>query len=95
MGLPSLLTGYNLGKVRNKGLELSADAQFSRYLSGYANYSWQAQPKGKDVANLAPTHRFNAGLDFDYQRYLGRVSAGYVGSSYWNDIVGYGGPTKA
>ena len=95
LGLPSLLTTYNLGNVRNEGLELNADARFSRYLSGYANYSWQAQPTGTDVSTLPPAHRFNAGLDFDYKRYLGSVSVGYVGSAYWKDIVVYSGPTKA
>jgi len=103
MGLPSLYASYNLrGKVRNKGLELNADVRFNRYFTGFANYSWQAQPKGSgiDVSsyyNLPPTHRFNAGLSFDYKRYLGNVSVGYVGSAYWNDILSavYGGPTEA
>ena len=36
-------------------------------------------------------------MDFDYRRYLGNVSVGYVGSAYWNDViaVAYSGPTKA
>ncbi len=49
-GLPSEFKAENRGKVRNKGLELSADARFSRYITGYANYSWQAQPESKDLA---------------------------------------------
>jgi outer membrane receptor protein involved in Fe transport len=98
MGLPLLQSTYNLGNVRNKGLELNADVRISRYLSGYANYSWQAQPTGSDVGrNLPPTHRFNAGLSADYKRYLGNVSVGYTGSAFWNDIlsVQYSGSTKA
>jgi outer membrane receptor protein involved in Fe transport len=43
-GLPSLSGAYNKGEVRNKGLELNADARFNRWLAGYANYSWQANP---------------------------------------------------
>jgi len=100
-GLPLLITSQNFGKVRNKGLELNADTRLNRYLTGYANYSWQAQPKGRNVdlsvLNFPPRHRFNAGLDFDYKRYLGNVSVGYVDSAYWNDVINviYSGPTKA
>ena len=100
-GLPSKLKVQNRGKVRNKGVELSADARFSRYITGYANYSWQAQPDSKDFnlmgINLPPNHRFNAGMDFDYRRYLGNVSVGYVDSAFWCDIFNYFycGATKA
>lgn len=101
MGLPSQILSANRGKVRSKGLELNADARFSRYVSGHANYSWQARPesKGFDVfgINHPPRHRFNAGVDFDYGRYLGNASVGYVGSAYWNDVINvlYSGPSKA
>jgi len=100
-GLPSLLSTQNLGKVRNKGLELSADASLNRYLTANTNYSWQARPEPKDfdisLLNLPPRNRFNAGLSLDYKRYLGNVSVGYVGSAYWNDVINpiYSGPTKA
>ena len=102
MGLPSLITYQNLGRVRNKGLELNAEVRLNRYITGFTNYSWQAQPDSKDfdtetMLNLPPTHRFNADMSFDYKRYLGNVSANYVGSAYWNDIISplYSGPTKA
>jgi outer membrane receptor protein involved in Fe transport len=101
MGLPSVLTYQNLGKVRNKGIELNIDARLNRYLSGYANYSWQARPKpeGFDISliNIPPEHRFNAGMDFNYKRYLGNMSVSHVGGAYWNDIIGpaYSGPTDA
>jgi outer membrane receptor protein involved in Fe transport len=101
-GLPSEMIYRNLGKVRNKGLELNADARFSRYLTGYANYSWQARPESKDLdvnsaLNLPPAHRFNAGLNIDYKRYLGNVSVSHVSSAYWNDVISvqYSGPTDA
>jgi outer membrane receptor protein involved in Fe transport len=101
LGLPSTYTAQNLGKVRNKGVELNVEARLSRYISGYANYSRQARPESKNfdisLLNLPPRNRFNAGLDFDYKRYLGNVSVGYVGSANWMDVLGapYGGPTKA
>ncbi|MBZ5499990.1 MAG: TonB-dependent receptor [Acidobacteriia bacterium] len=100
-GLPALIATQNAGKVRNKGLELSADVRLNRYLGGSANYSWQAKPVANEIGlwgiNLQPAHRFNAGLNLDYKRHLGRVSVGYVGSAYWNDVINtiYSGPTKA
>jgi hypothetical protein len=101
LGLPLEFSTANRGKVRNKGVEISADARFSRHVTGYANYSWQARPESSDInifdINLPPSHRFNTGIYFDYGRYLGNVSVGYVGSAYWNDILNvlYSGSTKA
>jgi outer membrane receptor for ferrienterochelin and colicin len=102
LGLPSALSVGNRGRVRNMGLELSADTRFSRYVSGSANYSWQARPESKDfdasLDNQPPASRFNAGVSLDDQkRYLGNVSVGYVGSAFWNDVVNvlYSGSTKA
>ncbi len=101
MGLPELMRPDNLGKVRNKGIELSAEMQISRFINGYANYSWQADPVSKEydvsLYNLPPTHRFNAGMSFDYKRYFGNVSVGYVGSAFWNDVMSdaYSGTTNA
>jgi len=98
-GLPSLSSAYNKGDVRDKGLELNADARYNRWLAGYANYSWQAKPTGKeaDIRNLPPAHRFNASLSFENRRYLGNVSVGHVSSAFWNDVLGllYSGTTKA
>ena len=101
MGLPELISNENLGKVRNKGLELSLDVQISRFIKGYVNYSWQARPVSKEydvsLYNLPPTHRFNAGTNFDYKRYFGNVNVGYVGSAFWNDVMNdaYSGTTEA
>jgi outer membrane receptor for ferrienterochelin and colicin len=101
MGLPSSLRYQNLGEVRNKGFETSLDAQASRHVSVYANYSWQDQPVPKDFPlskiNLPPTHRFNAGLAFDYQRIQGDLSLGYTSKAFFRDVLDatYAGWTKA
>jgi len=100
IGLPEVMSFGNLGKVRNKGIELSADVQINRFVNGYANYSWQARPESKDydvsLYNLPPRHRFNAGMSFDYKRYFGNLSVGYVSSAYWNDMIStvYSGSTE-
>jgi outer membrane receptor protein involved in Fe transport len=101
MGLASIGRYGNLGRVRNKGLEVSAAVQISRFVNGYANYSWQARPESRDydvsLYNLPPAHRFNAGMSFDYKRYFGNVTIGYVSSAFWTDAIGlpYSGSTEA
>jgi hypothetical protein len=94
-------TGRCCSQNFNPGEECQ-DARFSRYLTGYANYSWQARPESKDLdvnsaLNLPPAHRFNAGLNINYKRYLGSVSVSHVSSAYWNDVISlqYSGPTDA
>jgi outer membrane receptor protein involved in Fe transport len=99
--LPELLVAGNLGKARDKGLELSAEVQISRFIDGYANYSWQARPVSKDydisLRNQPPTNRFNAGMNLGYRCYFGSADVGYVGSAFWNDVIheSYSGTTKA
>jgi outer membrane receptor protein involved in Fe transport len=101
-GLPYVFGNQNRSegsKTRNKGIELSVDARLNRAIDVFSNYSWQAQPvtTGFNVSeiNLPPGNRFNAGLSFDYKRYLGNVSVGYVSRAYWQDVVSYGGWTNA
>ena len=100
-GLPKTVRSDNLGRVRNKGLELSAEVQIRRFVNGYANYSWQALPDVKDPGeipnyNKPPAHRLNAGTRFDWTRYFGNASVSHVDDAVWNDILPWWrGPTKA
>jgi outer membrane receptor for ferrienterochelin and colicin len=90
LGLPSVLSFVNLGEVRNKGFELSFDAQPHRYGSVFANYSWQAEPDPDfDISkiNLPPTHRFNAGVGFDVQRFMGDLSVAYTSKAFFRDVL--------
>jgi outer membrane receptor protein involved in Fe transport len=102
LGLPSLNVLQNRSegnKIRNKGIELSADARLSRAIDVFSSYSWQAKPDvtGFDISgiNLPPTNRFGVGLNFDYKRNMGSVSVSHVGRAYWQDVSFYGGFTKA
>ena len=96
-----MLSFQNLGEVRNKGFELSFDAQPLRQVSAFANYSWQAKPDPKDFPiskiNLPATHRFNAGLGVDHGRILGDISVGYTSKAYFRDVLDatYAGFTNA
>jgi outer membrane receptor protein involved in Fe transport len=91
LGLPSILSFQNLGEVRNKGVETSFDTQVNRYVSAFANYSWQAKPDPKDFPiskiNLPPTNRANVGLNLDYQRFLGDVTVQYTSEAFFRDVL--------
>jgi outer membrane receptor protein involved in Fe transport len=100
-GLPSYITPRNLGRVRNKGFELEADARINRWLTMNANHSWQARPQADaydlSIVNLPPSNRFNACLNLDRERYLANVSVRHVSSAWWRDVINqlFAGPTNA
>ena len=53
-GLPrTAFTYLNLGPIRQTGLELRLDQQFSRSLAAFVNYSWQSEPKILDTTGSA------------------------------------------
>jgi outer membrane receptor protein involved in Fe transport len=88
-------TYLNLGPIRQKGIELSADHRISGTLSAYANYSWQDDPTILDNPDpypevelaLPPNHRVNAGFNFDGERYLGSLSVSYSDKAFWSDVL--------
>jgi outer membrane receptor protein involved in Fe transport len=85
----------NLGPIRNMGLEASVDHVFSDMFSGFANYSWQAEPEILDDPTpyppeelaLPPRHRFNVGLGVHHPRYLGTVTLNHTTESFWSDVL--------
>jgi outer membrane receptor protein involved in Fe transport len=88
-------TYLNLGPLRNQGVELSIDHRFSDSVTAFANYSWQDDPEVKDSDNpfptgelgLPPTNRFNAGLNFNDDRFLGSVAVNYTDGAFWSDVL--------
>jgi outer membrane receptor protein involved in Fe transport len=100
-GLPSAFSYRNLGTVKDKGLELGIDGAVNRYVSAFANYSYQADPvvEGFDPseANRPANSRANAGFNFSYGRYLGNMSVSYSDRAYWQDVLDarFAGTTKA
>ena len=99
--LPGRFTYQNFGRSTQKGFELGIDSPINRYVRAFSNYTYQATPDPKDFAlselNIPPKNRFNAGLSFDHERYLGNFSVGYTDSAFWQDVLGdaYHGTTKA
>ncbi len=103
--LPSRFTYLNLGKIKDKGIELGVDGSVNRYLNVFTNYSYQWMPVASDLPpgtsindiNWPSKNRFNTGFDFSYLRFLGNVSVNYTDSAYWQDVLDlrYAGTTKA
>jgi iron complex outermembrane receptor protein len=101
--LPAEFTYLNLGKLRNKGFEASVEHSFSRSFTGFANYSFQGDPKPKDNTypipeiSIPPKNRFNAGVNANTKRFLGSVSVNYASEAFWTDVLGasFNGPTDA
>src|SRR5882762_341309 len=102
--LPSSFTYLNLGKIKDKGIELGVDGAVNRYLNVFTNYSYQWKPVAEDLPvgtsiadiNWPAKNRFNAGFDFSYQRLIGNMSVNRTDSAYWQDVldVRYAGVTK-
>ncbi len=90
-GFPANFTYLNFGKTTQKGLELGVDTSMNRFVSFYANYSYQAkpEPEGFDISelNLPPKNRFNFGTAISYSRFLGNLSIGFTDSAFWQDVL--------
>jgi len=103
--LPSSYTYLNLGTEKDKGIELGADTVVNRYLTFFANYSYQWMPEVEDLPvgitindfNWPAKNRFNIGFAANYRRYLGNLSVSYTDKAYWQDVLDsrYHGPTDA
>jgi outer membrane receptor protein involved in Fe transport len=98
---PAKFTYLNFGRVTQKGLELGVDTPVNRYVSAFANYSWQGEPEpeGFDLSelNIPAENRFNVGFNLNYQKFLGNLSVSYSGGAFWQDVLDarYHGTTDA
>jgi outer membrane receptor protein involved in Fe transport len=103
--LTSRYTYLNLGRVKDKGIELGVDGAVNRYVNVFGNYSYQWMPAIQDFPagtgiadiNWPPKNRFNTGFDFSYEHVLGNFSVSYTDEAYWQDVLDarYAGITKA
>jgi iron complex outermembrane receptor protein len=88
---PARFTYLNFGKVTQRGVEIGADTSVNPNVNMYANYSWQGEPdpEGFDLSelNLPAEHRFNAGLGFNFRRFLGNLSVSYSDAAFWQDVL--------
>lgn len=90
-GLPSRFSYLNFERITDRGVELAGDMRLTSDLSAFANYSWQDQPRasGFDIGelNLPPRHRVNVGANAAHGRYFGNLSASFVDSAFWQDVL--------
>jgi len=53
----------------------------------FTNYSYQWEPTVEGFplseTNLPPNHRFNAGFNFGYRRFLGNMSVNYTDQAFY------------
>lgn len=94
----TVFTYLNLGPVRDRGFEASIDHVFNENVSAFINYSYQDDPEvleadadeipypSAEIA-LAPTNRFNAGVNYNSQRFLGTAQVNYVDEALWSDVL--------
>ena len=98
---PALFTYKNLGKTTQKGIELGIDSSVNDFVNVYANYSWQSEPEPEGFplseVNIPAENRFNAGVSFNYSKFLGNLSLSYSDAAFWQDVLDarYAGTTEA
>jgi outer membrane receptor protein involved in Fe transport len=98
---PSSYSYQNFGEMTQKGFEFGVDSALNDRVSVYANYSWQGTPEPKDFdlseLNIPAEHRFNAGLSFTVNRFLGTFGVSYSDEAFWQDVLDsrYHGTTDA
>ena len=91
-GIPCCFTYLNLGDYTQRGVELGVDTLINSNFSAFVNYSWQGDPDPENDAdlaelNLAPTNRVNAGVNINYDRFLGNFSITYQDEAFWQDVL--------
>ena len=96
--LPAVVKTVNLGKLRNKGFEASLQHTFESWLTGFANYSYQALPEIRTPpsdpryippvsVSVPPKNRVNLGLTLDHPRYVGSVSFSHADKAFFTDVL--------
>ena len=97
---PALYTYKNLGNTTQKGLELGVESSVNQNVNVFANYSWQGEPEPENFplseVNIPAENRFNAGVGFNYSRFLGNFSVSYSDAAFWQDVLDarYAGTTE-
>ncbi len=91
------------GDIINWGVEIGITARPARGWTGFANYSWQADPDVKAIGitreeiNTPPRHRVNVGASYDHPRFFASTDLSYVDNAFWTDVLDsrFWGPTKS
>jgi outer membrane receptor protein involved in Fe transport len=97
---PANFTYLNFGEQTQKGFELGVNSTLNQHVGMFVNYSFQAEPKANfalSELNLPAKNRFNIGVNFNVDRYLGDLNVTYADSAFWQDVLDdrYHGTTEA
>ena len=97
---PAAFTYQNFGKTTQKGFELGVNTTINRHVGAFVNYSYQAKPTANFALtelNLPAKNKFNVGLNFNRDRFLGDVNITYSDSAFWQDVLDdrYHGTTES
>ena len=92
--LPKRMTFLNIDTVRDRGLELTSNADWGRGISTRASYTFQAETKATRSdpnvplqLNQAPTHQAFLGMTYAGRPWRGAVDVSYTGSAFWSDVL--------
>jgi len=89
--LPYRYSYRNFERIKDRGVELSLDARITPSVSGFVNYTWQADTEAEGFSqselNIAPTHHVNLGASLDRGRYFGSMSVSYQDDAFWQDVL--------
>ena len=95
--LPAELTYVNSGDVRDRGVEVGLTTRLTRTTSAYVNYTLQDVPEVEAeiplVVNRPSRHSVNLGASLAQGRWLGDVSASFVGEAFFADVQPFAGTT--
>ena len=104
--VPSNYSYKNLGEVKSKGIELGLDGLITSELTGFVNYSFQADPipefprltpeQALNEINLPARHLFNIGVTYTAPRWFGTVGISHSSDAFWQDVLNdrYHGTTQ-
>jgi outer membrane receptor for ferric coprogen and ferric-rhodotorulic acid len=92
--MPKTYTYRNIGKVIDKGFELSGDVLLDEGVMLTGTYSYQAEPEVSDndpvqplIVNVPPENQFSLYLNTARGRWFGSFGVTYTGEAFWSDVL--------
>lgn len=97
--VPSNFTYRNIGKEKNRGVEVSLNQRLGNEWSWFFNASWQDEPKfgGIDpgAQNIPPEWRANLGLSYDRGNFFANANVNYQDKAFFADVLNVRGWTDS
>jgi len=98
ISFPSYVKTLNLGRVRNKGVEVSVQQALGAATTATVSYSYQATPTLPDDASdplrppadtisVPPSERFSFMLNRSGERWLASFAVHYASQAFWTQVL--------